>query len=180
MHARQRPDQPADRKADDQELDEAFKNTPKFNVTAPAFCASASVGCDGPFNVTKIFVKSMPPTRRPMIGVKMSFTRLFTTAVNATPMTMPIANARNSSSQVGRHMPVRDEVCSLIDNSFADPPHHSSMRASASMGVWANGIDQRCGRGEARSLTLVDGRDDGHAPAGELLKRRLRCGVGEK
>jgi hypothetical protein len=87
-----------------------LRNTPTFKVTAPAFCASASVGADGPFKMTKMFVKSMPPTIRPMIGVKMSLTKLFTTAVKATPMMMPTAKsttlprmtkARNSSIQAG-------------------------------------------------------------------------------
>src|SRR5262249_14689621 len=55
---------------------------PMFKVTAPAFCAPVTVGSDGPFNVTKMLVKSMPPTARPMIGVKMSLTRLFTTEVD--------------------------------------------------------------------------------------------------
>ena len=59
----------------------ALRKTPMFKVTAPAFCASASVGCDGPFSVMKILVKSMPPTARPMSGVKRSLTRLLTTAV---------------------------------------------------------------------------------------------------
>ena len=31
----------------------ALRNTPMFNVTAPAFCVSASVGADSPFGVTK-------------------------------------------------------------------------------------------------------------------------------
>src|SRR5215469_11449986 len=88
----------------------ALRNTPKFNVTARAFCASPRVDSDGPFNVTKMLVKSMPPTRRPISGVKMSLTRLFTTAVKATPIMMPTARsttlprmmkARNSSSQAG-------------------------------------------------------------------------------
>src|SRR6267154_5499503 len=89
----------------------ALKKTPIFKVTAPAFCASARVGSDGPFNVTKMLVKSMPPTSRPISGVKMSFTRLLTTAVKATPIMMPTARsitlprmmkARNSSIQAGR------------------------------------------------------------------------------
>ena len=101
----------------------AFKKTPMFKVTAPAFCASASVGSDCPFNVTKMLVKSIPPTRRPMIGVKRSLTRLFTTAVKATPMMMPTArsttlprmmNARNSSIQAGRRIPIGEVVRSLI------------------------------------------------------------------
>jgi hypothetical protein len=40
----------------------ALRKTRKFNVTAPAFCASASVASEGPFNATKMLVKSMPPT----------------------------------------------------------------------------------------------------------------------
>ena len=89
----------------------ALRKTPKFKVTAPAFWASASVASEGPFSVTKMLVKSMPPMRSPMIGVRMSFTKLFTTAVKATPMGMPTAgsttlprmmNARNSSTQAGR------------------------------------------------------------------------------
>ena len=53
----------------------ALRKTPKFKVTAPAFWASASVASEGPFSVTKMLVKSMPPMRSPMIGVKMSFTK---------------------------------------------------------------------------------------------------------
>src|SRR6267154_365475 len=88
-----------------------LRKRPMFRVTAPAFCASARVGSDAPLRVTKRFVKSMPPTARPMIGVKMSFTRLLTTAVKATPIMMPTARsitlprmmkARNSSIQAGR------------------------------------------------------------------------------
>jgi hypothetical protein len=40
---------------------------------------------------------------------------------------------------------------------------------SASTDVGANGIDQRCGWGEARSVALVDWRDDYHAPGGQPL-----------
>src|SRR5262249_36548524 len=102
----------------------ALRKTPIFKVTAPAFCASASVASDGPFSVTNMLVKSMPPTSRPMSGVKMSFTRLFTTAVKATPIMIPTAKsttlprmmkALNSSTQPGRRAPIGTAVLSLID-----------------------------------------------------------------
>src|ERR1700720_3978655 len=85
----------------------ALKKTPIFKVTAPAFCASARVGSDAPFNVAKMLVKSMPPTSRPMSGVKMSFTKLLTTAVKATPMMMPTARFD--------HIAAHDESFEFID-----------------------------------------------------------------
>src|SRR5487761_172707 len=97
--------------------------TPMFKVTAPAFCASARVAACGPFNVTKMLLKSMPPTSRPMSGVRRSLTRLLTTPVKATPMMMPTARsttlprmmkARNSPIQPGCRRRSGDAVRSLI------------------------------------------------------------------
>jgi hypothetical protein len=42
--------------------------------------------------------------------------------------------------------------------------------ASASTDVGTNGIDQRCGWGEARPLALVDRRYDGHTPGRQPLE----------
>jgi hypothetical protein len=74
---RQHLDHPEDAKLTIRNWITALRKTPIFRVTARAFCASASVGADAPFSVMKTLVESMPPTRRPMIGVKMSLTRLF-------------------------------------------------------------------------------------------------------
>ena len=43
--------------------------------------------------MTKMLAKLMPPMRSPMIGVNMSFTKLFITAVKANPMSMPTARS---------------------------------------------------------------------------------------
>src|SRR6516162_2660521 len=52
--------------------------------------------------------------------------------------------------------------------------------ASAAADVGANGIDQQSRRGEARSLALVDRRDDCHAPLRQEAERRLRLRVGKE
>ena len=89
---------------------QALRNSPTFSVTAPAFCAASSVASCGPFSVTKMLLKSMPPASRPSSGVNTSLTRLLTTRVNAAPMMMPTARsttlprmmkARNSDTQPG-------------------------------------------------------------------------------
>src|SRR6266853_1578824 len=46
--------------------------------------------------------------------------------------------------------------------------------------VTSNGIDQPSGRGQTRTLALVDLRDDRYPPGGQRLERCLRRGVGEK
>jgi hypothetical protein len=53
----------------------ALRNTPMFSVTAPAICAASNVGWEAPFNVTKILLKSTPPTSRPIDRRKYVFDR---------------------------------------------------------------------------------------------------------
>lgn len=85
------------------------------------------------------------------------------------------ATTRNAEG-VGMAMPVR-VVPTLENRAVRSFPSACAPTAiadlwratSASTDVGANGIDQRCGWGEARSFALVDWRDDYHAPGGQPL-----------
>src|SRR6185436_12120484 len=87
----------------------AFTNMPTLSVAAPASCAALSVGNGPPRSVTNTFVKSTPPSKSPIGGIRMSFTSESTILPKAAPMTTPtarsmtlprIANSLNSLSMV--------------------------------------------------------------------------------
>ena len=71
----------------------ALMNRPTASTAAPPLRVASSDGCLSPDRTTKTFEKSIPPTRRPMIGLMISSTKLPTIVVKAAPMTTPTARS---------------------------------------------------------------------------------------